>query len=268
MTRAQRQIAAVSSAVRGITKCKDRAIKSGCLPFPREAAKTSQTKKLANNTVIDMFVSQGLGTTIRNAVIVVLDTPDLRTTRQLLKRERVSISKIIIVEKSATVYQGIIRQLATSRPGKVEVVQGDVIDYLAARASRVDFAWLDFMAAYVDENNMLPAIVSRLSIRCIAITLSNRLYYGGTHSNRAKQFKRRFNKVLTYKICDMGYKTSSTTQCMQVLAFGNINVGCTYGVRNVVSIRGDTSHVKVYWMGYGSEHATIESGTIEEWRQS
>jgi hypothetical protein len=201
---------------------------SGGLPYPHEEARQSTKKQLANNLVMSAFEAQGLGRTRTLANILVLDTPDLRTVRTLLGKHARYIRQIIIVEKDPDIKCTITRNVEHAGLNHiVSVMQGEVIEFLAGDHNvHIGYVWLDAMAAYLDRDGILPAVVSKLATRCLTLTFSKRLRKGDTHHKYTARIANSLRELLPYKVIDWGYSISTGTQSMQLVAFGAAPASC------------------------------------------
>jgi len=237
----------------------------GALPYPSRAARASPDKEDANRHVLDVFEAQGLGLERNSATVLILDTPDLRTVKMLLRRFSRNIRQIVVVEQKVGVANTI--RSAVRRAGLdsiVSVVNDEVVHYVATYGgkARIQYLWLDCMTIDPDRHaTLLPALI-KAGARALALTLSKRV--PGGYAKKAAAIVKRYYAALPYKVLDWGYQVSRKNQHMQVLALGMIETQCVFRTRSASPVPGSPGKTRVERYGYPRTF-TIVTGGPESW---
>lgn len=210
----------------------------------------------ANLFVRDAFKPYLTGS--RTAIL--LDTPALRTTLTLL--ETAADCRITIVEIESDVARVMsqnLEKLGLSR--QVTVVCANVFDYLAARAEPADCVWLDLMASNVRSPRALGALVRRLRVSCLAITLTGRGQI--SYVRRIRSIETALSAALPYKSLDWGYRLSPRHQPMFLTIFERSYAETRYRPLSWKELNPrDAAHICVAWWGYPGEWTIERRGEI------
>jgi hypothetical protein len=193
-------------------------------------------KDRANGLVCDAFDRLADG-----GEAVILDTRHLNTCGRLLTAY--PQCKITIVERCPQEYSFIrrrVRRLHAEDRQRVQVIRGDVLEYLGSGA-KADCVWLDLMCASVREPEVTAKAVQAMGVMCCAITLAGRCNTRGgiTYARRNMQNRNAFEQVGMYQVVDYGYRMQGETgehgQPMGLAIFDTrgLNEKCLYGVRSM-----------------------------------
>lgn len=227
--------------------------------FPHDISRSSE-KLAANETVLHSLNNQGLAAA-SDAVVLVLDTSELLTTRLLLRSPG---RRVVIVERGVAEYRAILRAIKKlPRAHAVTVINMDVFEFLRTRP-RVDFMWLDLMTKRLKDSDY--DAIKAVAAVAVAITISARGSRGDTVKRRVAEMGKALAEQLPYKTLDYGYTATRNRirgQPMHVATFGRTGTVCLYRPRFACQSPMGTL---VAWAGYPG-YTTVEPGTAADWKK-
>lgn len=176
-----------------------------CLDFPED--EIAAMKERANDHTATKFGRAGLGRDTSQSTILILDTPMFRTTRMLFSRFAHGIKRLIIVEYHHNKAERMRKILLTEefRNWPIEIVTGEVIEYLRSSTEKIDFIWLDlqtnrFTVAHQIKHHLTHA-------QCFAVTIASRgRKRGSTLAKRANALTKSVKDVMPHLVVDFGYQ--------------------------------------------------------------
>lgn len=180
------------------------------LRFPDE--EIAAMKDYVNDLTGTKFDRAGLGRGMSQSTLLILDTPLLRTTRMLFSRFGHGIKRLIIVECKSNIAERILTAIENEgfRDLPIEVVNAEVIAYLAASTEQIDFIWLDLQC---DRFTIAHKIRHHLTYaQCVAMTIAMRSRANGTVASRVNKITRSVKRVLPHLVADFGYKINQDVE--------------------------------------------------------
>lgn len=175
-----------------------------CLEFPEKT--TAVMKEYVNDLVGTKFNRAGLGNVSDKSTLLILDTPMFRTTRMLFSRFAHGIKRLIIVEINPGKAEYMRNILLTSefRDRPIEIVTGEVIDYLQSSTEKIDFIWLDLQS---DRFTLAGQIKYHLTnAQCFAVTIAMRSRKYGTVASRVDTLTGSVKRMMPHLVVDFGYR--------------------------------------------------------------
>jgi hypothetical protein len=208
----------------------------------------------------------GLRYLAKGSTIVVLDQ-DLRTAKHILGAFPLSEFKVLIIERSRTVYDLTLKQIVAAKLSEsVTCVFGDLFSVLASDTRPVHALWIDSMASDICRDDLQRLCEAHKELTFVAVTITMRAHYR-TFKQRIKDMDDALRSYGLGCYLAWGYRmTGGKSSSMGLVCFDRKNgkggfdpMKILYRPRSAVSLGG--GKWLVHWWGFPNDPSVENSRT-------